>query len=93
MIDSTDDASDCASRPLGGRPKGYKKDVPITLEAPFDKAQDAQTDLDHLITWTAAVAATHHDWWRLRQLFLATFMAERMTVEFPELVTEWSLNR
>lgn len=58
---------------------------PLTLEA--------QTDLEYLITQTAAVAATHRDWQRLRQLFLATFAAERMTIEFPELVTEWSLNR
>lgn len=54
---------------------------------------EAQTDLDYLITQAAAVAATHRDWQRLRQLFLATFAAERMTVEYPELVAEWSLNR
>lgn len=54
---------------------------------------EAGSDIDHLITSAAAIAATHHDWWRLRQLFLAAFMAERMTVEFPELVTEWTLSR
>jgi hypothetical protein len=58
---------------------------PLTLEA--------QTDLERLITWTAAIAATHHDWHRLRQLFIAAFAAERMTVEFPELVTESTLLR
>lgn len=54
---------------------------------------EAGSDMERLITQAAAIAATHQDWWRLRQLFLAAFMAERMTVEFPELVTEWSLNR
>ena len=58
---------------------------PITLEP--------QTDLEHLITQAAAIAATHRDWQRLRQLFLAAFAAERMTIEFPELVTEWTLSR
>lgn len=58
-----------------------------------DAALEAQTDLEHLITTTAAIAATHHDWRRLRQLFLTTFATERMTVEFPELVTEWTLSR
>jgi hypothetical protein len=62
-----------------------RKDVPVTLSP--------QTDLERLITQTAAVAATHHDWRRLKQLFLATFTAERMSIEYPELVTEGTLSR
>lgn len=66
----------------------------LTLPNPIPLVTlEAQTDLEHLITQAAAVAATHRDWQRLRQLFLATFAAERMTVEYPELVAEWSLSK